>query len=125
MRDGRLPRLRSARRVRKASGGWAAELVGDDYDTAGAKPVCAWDDPEARNALVSRLVNDALTTLDAVGGVELDADQERCRLLALVAGQDVEPDPDGGEGAWRIERGVAKHRVISVVDPETRHMHKS
>ena len=115
------------RRVRKAiPAAGAAELVGDDYDTAGAKPRCAWDDPDARAALVSRLVNDALTTLDAVGGVELDADQERLvGLLALVAGQDVEPDPDGGEGAWRIERSVAKHRVISTVDPETRHMHKS
>ena len=103
------------RRVRKAIPTAAdAALEGDDYDTAGAKPACAWDDPEARNALVSRLVNDALTILDAVEGVELEVDQERLvGLLALVAGQDVEPDPDGGEGAWRIERGVAKHRVIS------------
>ena len=29
------------------------------------------------------------------------------------------------EGKWRIVRGVAKDRVISVVDPEARHMHKS
>ena len=43
-------------------------------------------------------------------------------LLALVAGQDVELDD---EGRWRIVRGVAKDRVISVVDPEARHMHKS
>ena len=43
-------------------------------------------------------------------------------LLALVAGQDVELDD---EGHWRIVRGVAKDRVISVVDPEARHMHKS
>jgi IS5 family transposase len=28
-------------------------------------------------------------------------------------------------GRWRVVRGVAKDRVISVVDPEARHMHKS
>ena len=43
-------------------------------------------------------------------------------LLALVAGQDVELDE---QGRWRIVRGVAKDRVISVVDPESRRMHKS
>ncbi len=113
------------RRVRKAiPAAAAAELVGDDYDAAGAKPACAWDDPDARNELVSRLVNDALAVLAAVDDAELDDTQAQLvGLLALVAGQDVEPGDE--EGSWRIERGVAKHRVISVVDPESRHMHKS
>ena len=43
-------------------------------------------------------------------------------LLALVAGQDVEPGDT--EGTWRIERG-AKHRVIFDRRPRVRHMHKS
>ncbi len=43
-------------------------------------------------------------------------------LLALVAGQDVE---QGEDGNWRIAQKVAPDRVISVVDPEARHMHKS
>lgn len=112
------------RRVRKAvPAAAAAVLEGDDYDSGG-KPACAWDDPDARNELVSRLVNDALTILAAVDDVELDDTQAQLvGLLALVAGQDVEPGDE--EGSWRIERGVAKHRVISVVDPESRHMHKS
>jgi hypothetical protein len=112
------------RRVRKAiPAAAAAELDGDDYDNGG-KPACAWDDPDARNELVSRLVNDALRVLDVVDGVELDDTQAQLvGLLALVAGQDVEPGEQ--EGTWRIERGVGKHRVISVVDPESRHMHKS
>ncbi len=112
------------RRVRDAIPEAAAvELVGDDYD-AGSKPQCAWNDPAARDELVSRLVNDALAVLDAVDGVVLDTDrQQLVGLLALVAGQDVEPGET--EGTWRIERGVAKHRVISTVDPESRHMHKS
>ena len=28
-------------------------------------------------------------------------------------------------GTWKIARGTVKDRVISTVDPETRHMHKS
>jgi IS5 family transposase len=113
------------RRVRKAvPEAAAAVLVGDDYDEATGKPVCAWDDADARNALVTRLVNDALTVLDHLEGVALDDRQsELVGLLALIAGQDVEPGDT--EGTWRIERKVSKHRVISTVDPESRHMHKN
>jgi IS5 family transposase len=113
------------RRVRSAIPEAAtAELVGDDYETGSGKPQCAWNDPAARDELVTRLVNDALAVLDAVDGVELDDDQQQLvGLLALVAGQDVEPGDT--EGTWKVERGVAKHRVISTVDPESRHMHKS
>ena len=51
-------------------------------------------------------------------------------LLALIAGQDVElvdPDPNEPRDAprWRIARHVAPDRVISVVDPEARHAHKT
>ena len=60
-----------------ALGGVLAELEGDDYDT-GAKPTCAWDDLDARNELVTRLVNDALTVLAAVDGVDLTGLQSRC-----------------------------------------------
>ncbi|WP_423980274.1 hypothetical protein [Ilumatobacter sp.] len=113
------------RRVRKAvPEAAAAVVVGDDYEVGSGKPACAWNDPIARDELVSRLVNNALAVLAAVDGVELDeAQQQMVGLLALVAGQDVEPDET--EGSWKIERKVARHRVISTVDPETRHMHKS
>jgi Transposase DDE domain len=50
-------------------------------------------------------------------------------LLALVAGQDVElvPDPQNpdGAGTWRVAQRVAPDRVISTVDPESRHAHKT
>jgi hypothetical protein len=48
-------------------------------------------------------------------------------LLAPVAGQDVEPveDGDGTDGRWRIARRVAHDRVISTVDPDARHAHKT
>jgi hypothetical protein len=54
--------------------------------------VCAWDDPQAKQELVSGLVNDALAVLAALADLELDDEQaEAVALLALVAGQDVEP----------------------------------
>jgi IS5 family transposase len=48
-------------------------------------------------------------------------------LLALIAGQDVEPieGSDGTDGQWRIAWKVAPDRVISTVDPDTRHVHKT
>jgi IS5 family transposase len=114
------------RRVRKAiPAAGAVEVSGHDYDSPG-KPACAWDDPAARDELVTALVRDALAVLEALDGVDLaENDEQLVALLALVAGQDVEPDPDRGEGTWRIARGVASERVISTVDPESRHMHKS
>jgi IS5 family transposase len=99
------------------------DVTAHDYD-AGGKPVCVWDDPEARNDLVTGLVNDALAILDHLDGADLDDDQaELVGLLALVAGQDVEPGDT--EGTWRIAEGTAPDRVVSTVDPEARHAHKS
>jgi hypothetical protein len=48
-------------------------------------------------------------------------------LLALIAGQDVEPveGSDGTDGRWRIAERVAPHRVISTVDPDARHARKT
>ena len=98
-------------------------MAAHDYDASG-KPVCAWDDPDAKTALVTGLVNDALAIIDAVADVELDdAGADAVGLLALVAGQDVEPGET--EGTWRIAEGTVPDRVISTVDPEARHMHKS
>jgi IS5 family transposase len=112
------------RRVRRLVPEAAAVTVSaHDYDAAG-KPVCAWDDPEAKTALVSALVNDARAIIAALDGVDLSDEQaDAVGLLALVAGQDVEPGDE--EGTWRIAQRVAPDRVISTVDPEARHMHKS
>jgi IS5 family transposase len=113
--------IRRVRRLVPAARG--VELAAHDYDRPG-KPQCAWDDLEATQALVSGLVNDALVVLAAVADCGLEAEQaEAVALLALVAGQDVEP----GErpGSWRIARKVAHDRVISVVDSQARHTRKT
>jgi hypothetical protein len=112
----------------------AAEVIAAvctlDYTLPG-KPVIDWDDPAARESLVSDLVNDALAVLDALAGLgapERDpVAADALGLLALVAGQDVEPaeDSDGTDGRWRIARKVAPDRVISTVDREARHTRKS
>jgi IS5 family transposase len=112
------------RRVRRlVPGARGVELGAHDYDRPG-KPECAWDDPQATQALVSGLVNDALAVLVAVGEVDLDIEQaEAVALLALVAGQDVEPGTR--PGSWRIARKVAPDRVLSTADPEARHTRKT
>ena len=100
----------------------AVEVIAHDYDQPG-KPLIDWADPDERDALVHRLMTDAFAVLGAAEDVALDEDQaDAVALLALVAGQDVELDE---HGRWRIAHEVAKDRVISVVDPEARHMHKS
>jgi hypothetical protein len=110
----------------------AAEIItahcrAHDYDDPG-KPAIAWDDQACRQALVSALVNDALTVVEALPVNDLDDKAAGAvALLALVAGQDVEPaeGSDGTDGRWRIARNVAPDRVISTVDPEARHVHKT
>lgn len=107
-----------------------AALTGQDYNTSG-KPAIAWDDAVARDELVSALVGDALALLAALDMKQIQHEggkpAEAVALLALVAGQDVEPAPDsdGTDGRWRIARMTARDRVISTVDPDARHAHKT
>lgn len=119
----------------------AADLIpavctGYDYTRTG-KPDIAWDDQGAREELVSALVNDALALLDRLSDLPAvtvgldeparDRAEQAVALLALVAGQDVEPaeGSDGTDGRWRIARKVAPDRMISTVDPDARHAHKT
>jgi hypothetical protein len=51
-----------------------------------------------------------------------DVVKEAAALVATVVGQDLEPAEDG---RFRIARRVAPDRVISTVDPEARHGHKT
>lgn len=105
----------------------AADLRGaltrdDDYRAAG-KPVCDYDDPAAREQLVDALAKDARAILRGLDGRELpDALARAAELLATVVGQDLD---EGEDGRFRIARRVAKDRVISTVDPDARHGHKT
>lgn len=111
------------RRVRKIvpelAGVWVRE-----HNLDGGRPPCDWADPTDRDRLVSELVDDANELVWAAEPLDLDQTQaDAVALLALVAGQDVEPA--GGPGQWRIAQRTAPDRVISTVDPQARHAHKT
>ena len=120
--------VRRVARVVPGAAGQVAELcAAHDYSRPG-KPQIDWDDPQAKDVLVSALVNDANALLAVLDGRDLDEPgSSAAGLLALVAGQDVEPaeGSDGTDGRWRIARKVAEDRVISVNDPDARHTRKS
>ena len=123
--------IAAIRRVRRQVPGAAAVVAehctAHDYADPG-KPTIAWDDEQARAALVDALVGDAHRLLGHLPEQELGPKAaEAVALLALVAGQDVEPvaGSDGTDGRWRIAQRVAEDRVISVHDPDARHAHKT
>ena len=95
---------------------------GDDYASS-AKPPIDWDDRDAREHLVNSRAKDAYACLLVLDGSESDpVVTQAATLLATIVGQDLEEDEDG---VFRIARKVAKDRVISTVDPDARHGHKT
>jgi len=116
--------------IREVPGGAqaaAAVCRAHDYADPG-KPQIAWNDEAARAELVDALVTDAVRLLAELPEQELgEAAANAVGLLALVAGQDVEPaeDSDGRDGRWRIARRTVPDRMVSTVDPESRHVHKT
>lgn len=121
--------IRSAIRglLRAADESLAAELRAalqrdDDYVAPG-KPSCDWDDEKAREALVDALARDAHAVLLKLDGGQLETPlKEAAALVATVVGQDLE---QGEDGTFRIARRVASDRVISTVDSQARHGHKT
>lgn len=100
---------------------WAVLSSGDDYVSVG-KPQIDWDDRSARDALIDSRARDGHAALVVLDGRELTAPvREAAGLLAAVLGQDLEE----ADGVFRIARRVAKDRIISTVDPEARHGHKT
>jgi hypothetical protein len=121
--------IRSAIRglLKSVDGELRAELVavlesGDDYASA-AKPVIDWDDPAAREELIDSRAEDGFACPTLLEGRQLSEPvAEAAQLLATVLGQDLEQREDG---LFAIARRVAADRVISTVDPEARHGHKT
>ncbi|MGI9017565.1 MAG: IS1182 family transposase, partial [Euzebya sp.] len=108
---------------RDLEGQLRAVLVRDDDYLSGGKPTCDWHDRAAREQLVADLAADAHACLAVLEGHNLNAELAGIgELLATVVGQDLEADE---EGRFRIARRVAVDRVISTVDPDARHGHKT
>ncbi len=105
----------------------AAELrgvlgSGEDYASS-AKPQIDWEDDAARTELVDSRAKDGFAMVMALSGRELPPPVFGAACLLLtVLGQDLEEREDG---VFAIAHRVAKDRVISTVDPETRHGHKT
>jgi Transposase DDE domain/Transposase domain (DUF772) len=95
---------------------------GDDYASS-AKPQIDWDDQAAREELIHSRAADGYAILAYLDDQKLEgAVADAAQLLATVLGQDLEQSEDG---VFRIARRVAADRVISIVDPQARHGHKT
>jgi hypothetical protein len=95
---------------------------GDGYASS-AKPQIDWDDLEAREELIHSRAADGYAILAYLDSRKLEGPlSDAAKLLATVLGQDLE---QGDDGVFRIARRVAKDRVISTVDPDARHGHKT
>jgi hypothetical protein len=92
-------------------------------EKAKLRPSRDWKDPAARERLVAELAADRFVCPEALEGRELDVEvAERAELVATVIGQSPRA---GDDGAYRLARTMAKDRIISTVDPRTRHGHKT
>jgi len=98
-------------------------LTRDDEYLAAGKPACDYDDGGARVEMVDALAKDGMAVLAVLDGRVLsEVVAQAGELLASVLGQDLDCDE---VGVLRIARRVAKDRVISTVDPQARHGHKT
>lgn len=107
----------------------AAELSGGlefDYRKPREKPDCDWWDKGEREAMLTRVAEDAERALQAVEQapelLESEPVAEAHRLLRELIGQDFDVDSDG---VPKLHRGTRKGRILSVHDPEMRHGRKS
>jgi IS5 family transposase len=97
-------------------------VSGDGYASL-SKPQIDWEDPAERDALIDSRARDAFSCLMVLDGRDLAAEvADAAAMLATVVGQDLD---QGDDGVFRIVRGVASDRVISTLDPDARHGHKT
>ena len=117
------------RRVRKLIPELGPRVGVREHNLEGGRPPCDWDDPADIDRLISELVDDANELVWAAEDLQheglalSEVQADAVALLALVAGQDVEPGD--GPGRWQIAHRTAADRVVSTVDPESRHVHKT
>ncbi len=98
----------------------------DDYEAQG-KPQILWSDPGPEPSSWRRCsATPSIQALIPHRSNPLRIHRSMALLLAQVAGQDLEVEKDEGGGPKvSIRRGVAPERIISLVDPEARHGHRS
>lgn len=97
----------------------------NDYDKDQRKPEVNWDDEKDKEMQLDGLVRDAISLVTYIRKMTKGEDTDllaACNLLERIATQDVEKDKNG---VYKIVKGTAKDRIISVHDPEMRHGHKT
>ncbi|MCP4964923.1 MAG: IS1182 family transposase [bacterium] len=112
-------------RVRRLIPELAKVWVHDD-NLEFSRPLCDWTDPKDVDRVVSELTEDAFALILAAETLDdlSDVQAEAVGLLGVIIGQDVE-EVDARKGRWRIAKRVAKDRIVSTVDTESRHVHKT
>lgn len=97
-----------------------------DYSSTNKKPDIDYRCENEKQNAISCLVKDAISLIEASKGLDnLSQQQTDCLgLLGLVSFQDVEV-VDEIQGRFKLSKKVAKDRIVSVVDPHARHVHKS
>lgn len=102
------------------------QVAGQDRSVKAALDL-DWNEPDATDVAITRLVHEAqqlqrwldATVPELLDEVEI---QGALRLLDRIIEQDTEPKSQGG---YRIRKGVAPDRIISISDPDMRHGRKS
>lgn len=100
-------------------------LKREDYDMQRRKPRINWEDNKEKLKLVNQLTIDALELVKFVkdnAKKENDDLLETADMLEKIVKQDIYLDRDG---TYKIIDGTAKDRIISTIDPEMRHGHKT
>ena len=111
---------RFARLDKKTTKALRASLRRSDYDETG-KPEINWSSEAERSELLGALFADATELLGAVADKDDPELAAAAELLGVVSAQDLAEE----DGEIVIVRGVACGRVISTVDTDTRHGHRS
>ena len=97
-----------------------------NYAKPSEKPDCQWRSKPQREAMLTRIAEDAERGLRAVeaepGLLDAEPVAEAHRLLRELIGQDFDVDEDG---VPRLHHGTRPGRVLSVHDTEMRHGRKS
>lgn len=81
-----------------------------------------WDDQQAVDEFLAGLLDDARRVVELAE--EYGAGRGDVELLERVIDEDVDEDPEDGDGPT-IGEGTARQRVVSTSDPEMRHGRKS
>lgn len=127
VRSGVAKLLGAVREADEAAAGALGRGLEFDYRAPREKPDCDWRVKDEREAMLTRVAEDAERALRAVEaqGAGLLADGavgEAHKLLRELVGQDFDVDEDG---VPRLHRGTRAGRVLSVHDTEMRHGRKS